>query len=264
MSIEIRNLSFKYPKTNVLQNINLKIESGEVVALMGGSGSGKSTLIKIISSFLQPTSGDVLINENAVQVNKPYTSIAYVSQSSIKTLFPWLTVEDNIYYPNKLRGKLDTEAKQYCDELLSILKLEEKRKAFPLELSGGGQKRLSLAVALSYKPEIILLDEPFSGIDFKLSQELWDVLYSDFQKRKPTVLFVTHSLDEASILASKTVFLKNISQDENQEFFTLFLPVKTVFDFDGAISLPRYEQMTNPKIIDYRNYLLGQFNLSIK
>ena len=137
MSIEIRNLSFKYPKTNVLQNINLKIESGEVVALMGGSGSGKSTLIKIISSFLQPTSGDVLINENAVQVNKPYTSIAYVSQSSIKTLFPWLTVEDNIYYPNKLRGKLDTEAKQYCDELLSILKLEEKRKAFPLELSGG-------------------------------------------------------------------------------------------------------------------------------
>lgn len=265
MEIELQNISFQYdfPTDLVLQNINIKIEKSDVVALMGTSGSGKSTLIKIISSFLKPTSGDVLINGKSVQVNKPHQSLAYVSQSSYKTLFPWLTVENNIYYPNKLRGTLNAEAKKYCDELLTTLKIEHKRKSFPLKLSGGEQKRLSLAVALSYKPEIILLDEPFSGIDFKLTEELWDVLYSDFQRRKPTVLFVTHSLDEASILANKTVFLKNISKEKEKEFFTLFFPEKKLCDFDGTVSLPRYEQMTNPQIVDYRKYLLEQFNLSI-
>lgn len=258
MEIELQNLSFRYdyPPTLVLHDINLKIEKGDVVALMGTSGSGKSTLIKIISSFLKPTSGNVLINGIAVQANNPFTSIAYVSQSSIKTLFPWLTVEENIYYPNKLRGKFNLDTKQYCEELLSILKIQDKRKSYPLKLSGGQQKRLSLAVALSYKPEIILFDEPFSGIDFKLAEELWDVLYLDFQKRNPTVLFVTHSLDEATILADKVIFLngsKTLSQAE-----------KTISDFEKINSTPRYDLMKNPKIIVYRNYLLEQFNSSIK
>ncbi|MDP1764107.1 MAG: ATP-binding cassette domain-containing protein [Sediminibacterium sp.] len=265
MEIELQNLTFQYdyPPSLVLQNINLKIEKGDVVALMGPSGSGKSTLIKIISSFLKPSSGNVLINGNPIQINKPYPNLAYVSQSSHKTLFPWLSVEKNIYYPNKLRGNLNSESKQYCDELLSTLKIDRKRKSFPFNLSGGEQKRLSLAVALSYKPEIILLDEPFSGIDFRLTEELWDVLYSDFQERKPTVLFVTHSLDEASLLASKTVFLKNISTEKDKEFFTLHFPDKTVFNFDGEPTLPRYEQMMNHKIIEYRKYLLEEFNKEI-
>lgn len=258
MKIEIRNLSFKYDYSPalILQNINLNIEKGEVLALMGTSGSGKSTLIKIILSFLKPTGGEVLINNNPVQIKKPYHSLAYVSQSSHKTLFPWLTVEDNAYYPNRLRGNFNSVTKRYCDELLYTLKLNNQRNSFPLRLSGGEQKRLSLVVALSYKPEIILLDEPFSGIDFKLKEELWDVLYRDFQARKPAVLFVTHSLDEASILAHKVIFLNGSK--------TLTEIDKTVFDFDSSISLPRYMQMKNPKIIEYRNYLLEQFNSSVK
>lgn len=254
MSIEIRNLFFQYdfPKTTVLQNINLKIENGEVVALMGISGSGKSTLIKIISSFLKPTSGEVLINGNSVKLNQPFKSIAYVSQASSKTLFPWLSVEDNIYYPNKLRNQLNLESKTYCDELLKILKIEHRRKSFPLNLSGGEQKRLSLAVSLSYKPEIILLDEPFSGIDFKLSEDLWDILYLDFKKRKPTVLFVTHSLDEATILAERVIFLNQSKSLTKLE--------KNIFDFEKSQETPRYKLITNSSIANYKNYLLENFN----
>lgn len=254
MSIEIRNLyfQFNFPTINVLQNINLRIEKGEVVALMGASGSGKSTLIKIISSFLKPTSGEVLVNEIPVELNHPFNSIAYVSQSSTKTLFPWLSVEDNIYYPNKLRRQLNDETRIYCDELLKILGIEHRRKSFPLKLSGGEQKRLSLAVSLSYKPEIILLDEPFSGIDFKLAEELWDVLYLDFKKRNPTVLFVTHSLDEATILADRVIFLNHSK--------SLSKPQKYIFDFYKSDTTPRYKLIVNPSMVNYKNYLLENFN----
>lgn len=257
MSIEIKNLSFKYsfPSTPVLQNINLKIETGQVIALMGASGSGKSTFIKIISSFLKPTKGEVLIKGNPVCLNQPFRSLAYVSQSSSKTLFPWLSVEANLYYPSKLRNELNPKTKQYCDELLDILKIKHRRKSYPLKLSGGEQKRLSLAVALSYKPEIILLDEPFSGIDFHLAEELWDVLYMDFQKRNPTVLFVTHSLDEVSILADKVLFLSSSK--------SLSIPDKSVVDFEKSDSTPRYKLITKPSMVNYKQYLLEQFNLAM-
>ncbi|MBV6479213.1 MAG: Bicarbonate transport ATP-binding protein CmpD [Ignavibacteria bacterium] len=260
MSIELQNLSYEYssPKTLVLNTINLKINTGEVVALMGGSGSGKSTLIKIISSFLKPTSGKVLINGNEVALNRPFKSIAYVSQSSIKTLFPWLTVEQNIYYPNTLRNQLNSETKEYCNKLLKTLGIEKIRKSFPLKLSGGEQKRLSLGVALSYRPEIILLDEPLSGIDFKLAEELWDILYSDFQTRNPTVLFVTHSLDEATILADRVIFLngnKQISEAESSN---------NNFETNGLTNHnERYKLLFNPTVIAYRNYLLETFNIAM-
>lgn len=257
MKIQLQNVSFQYdcPPAKILENINLTIDNGDVVALMGTSGSGKSTLIKIISSFLKPTSGQVLIDGKPIQTNKPFHSLAYVSQSATKTLFPWLTVENNIYYPCRLRNNFNSQARQYCDSLLATLKLEGKRKSHPLKLSGGEQKRLSLAIALSYKPEIILLDEPFSGIDFKLTASLWDVLHKDFLDRKPAVLFVTHSLDEASVLAHKVIFLNNSK--------TILQAEKTVFDFENSPGLPRFLEMAKPKVIEYRQYLLAQFNASV-
>ena len=175
---------------------NLKIEKGEVVALMGRSGCGKSTLIKVISSYIKPTNGEVVVDAN----------LAYVSQSSHKTLFPWLNVENNVRYPNKLRKTLNDESVEYCDKLLDVFKIGHLRKYYPTKLSQGEQKRLSLAVALSYKPEIILLDEPFTGIDFKLSTELWNLLYNDFKNRQASALFITHSVHEASI-ADRVVLL---------------------------------------------------------
>lgn len=226
MKIDIENLSFKYDDRLIFENAVLKIEN-EIVALMGKSGSGKSTLIKIITSFFKPLTGEVNLNSQ---------NIAYVSQSSHKTLFLWMTVEDNIYYPNKLRKTLNDETKKYCDNLLTIFKIDHLRKSFVLKLSEGEQKRLSLAVALSYKPEIVLLDEPFSGIDLILSKELWSILLNDFKNRNVTALFITHNTQEAAF-ADRVVFLNSFKKIQNVE--------KTVKDFNNTA--------------DYTTYILEQF-----
>ena len=244
----------------MLKNIDIEIKSGQVVALMGPSGSGKSTLIKIISSFLEPTEGKILIDNRPVKVNSPYSSLSYVSQSSVRTLFPWFTVEKNIYYPCKLRKIFNNETKAYCDKLLDTLKIKPLRKKYPLNLSGGQEKRLSLAVALSYNPKIILIDEPFSGIDFKLTEELWDVLYNDFKERKPTVFFVTHSLDEASILADKVFFLKNSKGISIPEKSTPDFKDTCFQDFTISETTPRYKLLAHSSIVNYKSYLLNEFN----
>lgn len=257
MCIEVKSVSFRYPKEpEVLVGINLHINTGEVVALMGSSGSGKSTLVKIISSFLKPSTGQIFVNAETIKFNRPHREISYVSQFSLKTLFPWKTVEENIYYPNKLRKCLDSATKMYCDTLLAKLKIAHKRKSFPLSLSGGEQKRLALGVALSYKPKIILLDEAFSGLDFGLAQELWQVLHEDFQLRKPTVLLVTHSFDEATVLAGKVIFLNSSK--------SLLHAEKTANDFDLDNSVSRCELIMQSNAIEYRNYLLKRFNATAR
>jgi len=257
MSIEIRDLSFRYDHSTefVLDKINLQIGEGEVIALMGASGSGKSTLIKIISSFLRPTVGHVLINEKRVKPNRPHRQIAYVSQSSVKTLFPWLTVRDNVYYPNKLRSQLTKKRRDYCNQLLEILRISDKGESYPLRISGGEQKKVSLAVALSYKPRIILLDEPFSGIDFNLAEELWDVLHHDFQIRKPTVLLVTHSLDEAAVLADRTIFL-NRSRTLSRPSVAPRSP--------GREKWPRHAVLASAEMAPYKTELINEFNNAIR
>lgn len=199
MKIEIKKLSFWYPNRLIFKDADLTIEN-EVVALMGKSGSGKSTLIKLISDFYKPTTGEI---------TSDYSNLAYVSQSSDKTMFPWLSVEDNIFYPNKLRNTLNDQSKKHCDELLKKFKIDHLRKSFPMNLSEGERKRLSLAIALSYNADCILLDEPFSGIDFKLSNELCQLLNEEIKLRKISALFITHNIHEAALLADRIVFLND-------------------------------------------------------
>jgi ABC-type multidrug transport system ATPase subunit len=257
MKVVIENLSFNYssPFSEVLKNVNLTINSGEVVAFMGASGSGKSTIVKLLLSFLKPCTGAIYFDDKIIEYNKPFNSMAYVSQSSFKTLFPWLTVEENLYYPNKLRGTLNTESKEYCDTLLNTLKLNHKRNSYPLQLSGGEQKRLTLAVAFSYHPKLFFLDEPFSGIDFKLTEELWDVLYNYFQEYKPTVVLATHSIDEASLIADKVLFFNKDKGIVN--------PLKSISDFEVSKDVPRNKFILEPSIINYKKHLLEQFNLAV-
>ncbi|MDP1728465.1 MAG: ATP-binding cassette domain-containing protein [Bacteroidota bacterium] len=261
MNIEINNLYFNYsyPATTVLENVNLKINSGEVVALMGNSGCGKSTLLQIISTLIKPTKGIInfYINDKKQDNNQIMQNLAYVTQDSDKMLFPWLTVEENLYYPNNLRNRLKCDGwKDHCDKILDDLKISHKRKNYPNKISGGERKRLSIAVALSYKPNIILMDEPLTGIDFKLTQELWDFLYEDFQIRNPTVLFVTHSLDEASILADRVVYFK-------EKFKSIWQPKRDFFYYEKVETFPRHELLKHEKVKEYKDYLLDEFKTAI-
>lgn len=257
MTIELKNISigFEFPKTEVLKNVNLKVNKEEVVALLGYSGAGKSTLIKIISAFLEPTTGEVSIDERKVKRGKPDRKLGYLCQSAEKMLFPWLTVENNVQYPLYLREKLDEGGRKYCEQLLQSLNLSHRKKSYPQKLSGGELKRASLAMTLSYKPEIILLDEPFSGLDLELTKNLWDILYNEFENRKPTVLFITHSLDEAALLAHKTVFITKSK--------SLLIDDKTSENFKIPKTVPRYELLNHPDVVRYKQHLLSLFDQSL-
>ena len=258
MKVELENVtvSFKQKKNVILEDITFTIQPGEVVAMLGFSGAGKSTLVKLISSFIKPQSGTAKINGNNIILGRPYTNLGYLSQASDKMLFPWLTVEKNIYYALKSRKKLTKENRQFCESIIEVLNLSHRRKAYPFTLSGGEQKRLSLGMVLSYRPDLILLDEPFAGLDLELTKNLWDVLYLQFRNYKPTVLFITHSLDEAALLADRTMFITKTRR--------LLVDNKCSNDFAIPQSIPRYELMNNLSTTAYKEHLLSLFNQSLR
>lgn len=255
MSLVIENLNYSYnPKEIILKDVNLNIQYGEIVALMGSSGSGKSTLLKLIMSYLRPISGSIRINNNSVVYNEPSTSISYVSQSSIKTLFPWLNVIENIMYPLKLRNQLTNENREFCNYLIEKFKLKDKLESYPLKLSGGQQKRLSLAIALSYRPDLVLLDEPFSGVDFSLTEELWSLLYEYFVSNNTTVLFATHNINEAAVMAARVIYL---NKDRGITNSTAFLR-----DYENSKTNNRSDLLLKESILPYKSIIIEEYKNS--
>jgi ABC-type nitrate/sulfonate/bicarbonate transport system ATPase subunit len=249
MSLQINNISFRYSlkKEFVFEKLSFAIPTGKVFALMGSSGCGKSTMLKVITGYYNSLSGYIQVNGNILSKKKKYGNFGYISQSAIDMLLPWFKVSDNINLPTLLRNINSVDNHSYRESLIEALELDKKLNDYPYEISGGEQKRLSLAVALSYKPDIILFDEPFSGIDIKLAHRLQEFLLKYFQKEKPTVLFVTHSLDEAAILADRTMFLTKekeiILSDKSREDFFECQPE----NFESLLS--------NHKLIEYKEYL---------
>ena len=209
-AIEIFNLSFKYPpqEKNMLNDVNFFIDKGEKVALMGESGKGKSTLLRLIASFEKTQEGNIKINSKEIDEKLVDDIVSYLPQDANKALFPWKTAKDNLYYPTKLRnGYLTEENKKFCNDCIDDFNLKGVLQNFPLKLSGGEKKRLSVIMALSVKPDIVLLDEPFAGLDFATAENLWKFLRKYFIEHNTTVLLVTHSIDEAAVMADRVVFL---------------------------------------------------------
>ena len=202
--IEIKNLCKVYGKGEVevkaLDNINLNIEQGEFVAIVGPSGSGKSTLLHLLGGVDKPTSGEVIIKgESNYKLKEKELSIlrrrnlGFVFQ--FFNLIPVLTAEENIEMPVLLdNGKID---KNYMNELLKLLGLEERRNHHPSELSGGQQQRVSIGRALANKPSIILADEPTGNLDSKNSKEVLELLKYCAKKYNQTLILITHDINIA-------------------------------------------------------------------
>lgn len=202
--IEIKNLCKVYGKGEVevkaLDNINLNIEQGEFVAIVGPSGSGKSTLLHLLGGVDKPTSGEVIIKgESIYKLKEKELSIlrrrnlGFVFQ--FFNLIPVLTAEENIEMPVLLdNGKID---KNYMNELLKLLGLEERRDHHPSELSGGQQQRVSIGRALANKPSIILADEPTGNLDSKNSKEVLELLKYCAKKYNQTLILITHDINIA-------------------------------------------------------------------
>ena len=199
--IEIKNLNKIYGKGEVevkaLNNINLEINEGEFVAIVGASGSGKTTLLHLLGGVDKPSSGEVILNgTNMYNLKEKELSIlrrrkiGFVFQ--FFNLIPVLTAEENIEMPVLLDGgKMD---KEYKAELLKILGLEERKKHHPAQLSGGQQQRVSIGRALANKPSLILADEPTGNLDSKNSKEILELLKYSAKKYHQTLILITHDL----------------------------------------------------------------------
>ena len=202
--IEVKNLCKVYGSgkatVEALKDINLEIEQGEFVAIVGPSGSGKSTLLHLLGGVDKPTSGEVIIRGESVYKLKEKElsvlrrrKIGFVFQ--FFNLIPVLTAEENIEMPVLLDGvKID---KEYLEDLLKLLGLENRRKYHPSELSGGQQQRVSIGRALANKPAVILADEPTGNLDSKNSKEILELLKYSAKKYKQTLILITHDINIA-------------------------------------------------------------------
>ena len=202
--IEVKNLNKIYgsgeAEVKALKNINLNIEQGEFVAIVGQSGSGKSTLLHLIGGVDIPSSGEVIIDgKNIYKLKEKELSIlrrrklGFIFQ--FFNLIPVLTAQENIEMPVLLDNeKID---KKYMNELLRILGLEERKNNYPSQLSGGQQQRVSIGRALANKPSIILADEPTGNLDSKNSKEVLELLKLSVRKYNQTLILITHDINIA-------------------------------------------------------------------
>lgn len=206
--IEISNLGFSFVKTPILNNISLNIKRGEFLSILGSSGSGKSTLLRLVSNILPQNKKDQLTGKLAIfgKSTNEYIETGKLSfMFQEPSLMPNLDVKNNIYFPLKLRGtKVDHNL---IEELLEVVGLKEHQYKYPSELSGGMKTRVSLARAFVTKPEVLLLDEPFSALDISWKYDLYEYLYSISKKFNTTVIIVTHDIQEAVLLGDNITVL---------------------------------------------------------
>jgi NitT/TauT family transport system ATP-binding protein len=205
--LEVRGVKQAYHKDAsadlvVLEEVNLSLREGEMVALLGRSGSGKSTLLRIVAGLLTPTAGEVLWRDRPVQ--GPAEGVAMVFQSF--ALFPWLTVQENVELGLEARGVTRTERKSRAETAIDLIGLGGFESAYPKELSGGMRQRVGLARALVVHPDLLLMDEPFSALDVltaeTLRTDLID-LWSEGKLPVRSVLMVTHNIEEAVLMCDR-------------------------------------------------------------
>ena len=200
----------------VLDDVNLTLREGEIVALLGRSGSGKSTLLRIVSGLLKPTAGEVLWCGR--KVSGPAEGVAMVFQSF--ALFPWLTVQENVELGLEARGVPRAEREKRAEDAIDLIGLGGFENAYPKELSGGMRQRVGLARALVVHPDLLLMDEPFSALDVLTAETLrTDLIDLWVEGRLPmkSVLMVTHNIEEAVLMCDRIlVFSSNPGRVANE------------------------------------------------
>jgi len=205
LKLSLRNINKTFGNCNnssncidALSDINLDIEENEFAVIVGPSGCGKSTLLNIIAGLETASSGSVIINGRE-EIKGPGADRGMVFQSY--TLFPWLTVQKNVEFGLRIKGMSAPERSEIARHYLELVGLSGFENVLPKALSGGMKQRVAIARALANKPEILLMDEPFGALDAQTRIVMQELLVSVWEKEKNTVLFITHDIDEAIILA---------------------------------------------------------------
>ena len=208
MFIKINDVSKVYKNNKgedfkSLDNVNLTIEKGEFICLLGPSGCGKSTLLNLIAGFDNPSTGEIFINDNKVQ--EPSSNYVTIFQNY--GLLPWRSVKKNVELGLEAKKISKEERSKIADEFVELVGLSEFSKHHPSQLSGGMQQRVAIARALAVDPEIIFMDEPFGALDAMTRMNMQDEISNIWEKKKKTIIFVTHDIEEAVFLADKIVIM---------------------------------------------------------
>jgi bicarbonate transport system ATP-binding protein len=246
--VTIENVSKVYPTPTgpytVLDNVNLNVEQGEFICVIGHSGCGKSTLLNMVSGFATPTTGSVRVNGKVITKPGPERMVVFQNYA----LLPWLSVFENVYLAVDAVNpkRLEAEKRAIVRENLALVGLTEAMEKKPTQISGGMKQRVSIARALSIRPEVLILDEPFGALDAITKEELQEELLKIWNERKCTVLMITHDIDEALFLADRLVMMTNGPAANIGEIM------------DIPFSRPRDREriMEDPQYYDLRNYAL--------
>ena len=238
--IEIRGLKRSFKALQVVGGIDLVVAPGEFVAIVGPSGCGKSTLMKLLAGFEPPDSGAVSID--GVPVTRPSPNAIVISQHG--SVFPWLTVRENLMFG--LSGKDNPAKVATADHYAEMVGLKGFEKSYPHELSGGMLKRVEIARALAVKPDILLMDEPFSALDALTALKMRNELLRVLREENHTVILITHDVEEAIYLADRGVVLS---------------PRPTTIQSVFPIAQPHPRKVSQPELQQTKDAILAQLGL---
>lgn len=238
--LAIEGLSKIYPNGQLaLDGVSIDVAPGEILGVVGGSGCGKSTLLRLISGLEVPTHGRVVLNGETV--TGPRDEIGFVFQEP--RLMPWLSIRDNVGFGIRHLPRDEREAR--TNEVLARVGLQDFAKAWPRELSGGMAQRVALARALVGRPSVLLLDEPFSALDVLTRYDLQDHVLELWAYDRPTLVLVTHDIEEALVLSDRIV----VMQPRPGRVSTIVTP---------PLSRPR--ERSDPLFEDWKHRLLGELS----
>jgi len=238
--LDFSSVSLKYNDQYVIQDINLNIEGGEIVALIGKSGSGKSTILRLISKLIDPSEGEIKYYD---KLKKEKISMVFQNFA----LLPWLNISENINAVLEAQNIPEIEIKERTKNIINLVGLDGYQAAYPRELSGGMKQRVGIARALAAKPQIMLMDEPFSALDVLTANTLKNDLMDLWIGQKidlESIIIVTHNIEEAIMLADKIVILSS-------------KPGRIVLE--TKVDLPRPRDPKDPKFIALVEKLYGHF-----
>lgn len=203
--VKVTHLTKKFDDLLVLDDISFTVKEGEFLCIVGPTGCGKTTFLNSLTKLYKPTSGEILINDEPVDLLKH--NIAYIFQEY--STMPWLTVEENVGFGLDIKNIPKSEAKEKVNEYLQVVGLEKYRKYYPDQLSASMLQRVVIARAFATEPEVLLMDEPYGQLDIELRFRLEDELLKLWERNKTTVIFITHNIEEAVYLGERILVLTN-------------------------------------------------------